>query len=272
MNFDGINEACSKFCFLLIAVFVAQAVFAQEEQSDWGFNASVGWSWRQIDGTLFAVKPPLAGLATTDSLGLGSSSEAQATLGMRWKRLGVRLVYLPSEFTGDGTLVQVLDFGNGPVIGNGTPIRSDIKVAMTLANVEYDLLGRADMDWGVGVGFGKVDLDIALVPAVGPDVTISGDVPFGYLTTNFTKRWQKFSASIGVQGLSMSIDNYTVIYKSLSVIGAYNIYSRDKIRLDAFFGYRYVDFNYDFDDDVSGARTNTDFSMAGPNIGLRIAW
>ena len=75
-----------------------------------------------------------------------------------------------------------------------------------------------------------------------------------------------------MQGLSMSIDNYTVKYKSLSVAGAYKIYSRDEVRLDAFVGYRYVDFNYDFDDDISGARTNTDFRMSGPNIGLRIVW
>ena len=264
MNFDR--------SAILVAVFLAQPLFAQEQQSDWGFNASVGWSWRQIDGTLFAVTPPLTGLATTDSLGLGSSSEAQATLGMRWKRLGVQLVYLPSEFSGDGTLLQVLDFGNGPVMGNRTPIRSDLKVAMTLANVEYDFLGRADMDWGVGVGFGKVDLDVDLVPEVGPEVRISGDVPFGYLSTTFTKRWQKFSVSVVAQGLSMSIDNYTVTYQSLSVAGAYKIYSRDKVRLDAFAAYRYVEFNYDFDDAISGARTNTDIRMAGPNIGLRIAW
>ena len=264
MNFDR--------SAILVAVFLAQPLFAQEQQSDWGFNASVGWSWRQIDGTLFAVTPPLTGLATTDSLGLGSSSEAQATLGMRWKRLGVQLVYLPSEFSGDGTLLQVLDFGNGPVMGNRTPIRSDLKVAMTLANIEYDLLGRTDMDWGVGVGFGKVDLDVDLVPEVGPEVRISGDVPFGYLSTTFTKRWQKFSVSVVAQGLSMSIDNYTVTYQSLSVAGAYKIYSRDNVRLDAFAAYRYVAFNYDFDDDISGARTNTDIRMAGPNIGLRIAW
>lgn len=191
---------------------------------------------------------------------------------MRWKRLGVQLVYLPSEFSGNGTLLQVLDFGNGPIIGDGTPIRSDIKVTMTLANIEYDLLGRSDMDWGVGVGLGKVDLDVALVPEIGPDVMISGDVPFGYLTTTFTKRWQKFSASVGVQGLSMAVDKYTVSYNSLSVAGAYKIYSRDKIRLDVFAGYRYVDFNYDFDGDISGARTNTDFRMDGPNIGLRVIW
>jgi len=254
------------------AAGVGQPALAQQPESDWGFHASLGWSWRQIDGTLFSVAPPLSGRATTDSLGLGSSSDAQATLGMRWRRVGVQLLYLPSEFTGEGTLVQALDFGNGPVMGGSTPISSDIKVAMTLANVEYDLLGRADMDWGIGAGFGKVDLDIELVLETGPDATISGNVPFGYLTTSFTKRWHRFSASVGVQGLSASMDNYAITYKSLRLAGAYKIYARDKMRLDASLGYRYVEFKYDFDDSDSGARTSTDFSLAGPFIGLRVAW
>ena len=264
-------------CLTVFAIFVAtpgagEVAFAQEPESGWVFNASVGWSWREIDGTLFSVKPPITGLATTDSLGLGSSSEAQAALGMRRKRLGVQLVYLPTEFSGEGILVQALDFGNGPVIGGSTPISSNIKVAMTLANIEYDVLGRADMDWGIGAGIGKIDLDIDLAPEIGSNVTISGDVPFGYLTTTYTKRWQKFSASIGVQGLSLSMGEYTITYKSLSLAGAYKIYSRDRMRLDAIVGYRYVDFDYDFDDDNTDARTSTDFTLAGPYIALRIAW
>jgi len=245
---------------------------AQEPVSDWGFSASVGWAWRQIDGDLFSVAPPLTGRATADSLGLGSSSEAQATLGMRWKRLGVQLVYLPSDFTGEGMLVQALDFGDGPVIGTSTPIDSDIKVTMTLANVEYDLLGRTDMHWGIGAGVGKVELDIGLVPETGPSATISDDLPFGYLTTTYTKRWQEFSASVGVQGLSASTGSYTIDYRSLNLAGAYKVYSRERTRLDLLAGYRYVDFKYDFDDDSSGARTSTDFNLSGPYMGVRIAW
>lgn len=257
---------------LNITLGTGQLAFAQEAEPDWGFNASVGWSWRQIDGTLFSVKPPLTGAATADSLGLGTSSEAEATLGMRWKRLSARLVYLPSDFTGDGALRQALDFGNGPVIGGNTPINSNIEVVMTLANVEYDLLGRTDMDWGVGGGFGKVDLDIGLVPETGPEVRINGDVPFGYLTTTYMKRWQKFSASIGVQGLSVSMGEYAITYKSLALAGAYKIYSRPGMQLDAFAGYRYVDLEYDFDDHESDARTSTNFSLGGPSVGLRITW
>ena len=48
MNFDR--------AAILVGIFLGQSVFAQEEQSDWGFGASVG-----------------------------SSSEGQATLGMRFE-------------------------------------------------------------------------------------------------------------------------------------------------------------------------------------------
>ena len=103
-------------------------------------------------------------------------------------------------------------------------------------------------------------------------MAIGNDLPFGYLTTTYTKRWQKFSASITVQGLSVDIDKYTIDYRSLNLAGAYTVYSRGKMQLDAFAGYRYVDFKYDFDDNESRARTNTDLSLSGPHIGLRVAW
>ena len=51
--------------------------------------------------------------------------------------------------------MQGLDFGSGPVIGTTDPVTSDIKVRMTLANIEFDLLKRIDMDWGIGVGLGQ---------------------------------------------------------------------------------------------------------------------
>lgn len=71
------------FALLVATPGTGRNAFAQESESDWGISAPVGWSWREIDGTLFSIKPPLTGLATADSLGLGSSSKAEASLGMR---------------------------------------------------------------------------------------------------------------------------------------------------------------------------------------------
>lgn len=64
-------------------------------------------------------------------------------------------------------LVQGQDFGSGPVIGNTTPISSDIEVTMMLANIEYLLVQRSDLDIGLGVGLGQVGLDISMAPADG---------------------------------------------------------------------------------------------------------
>lgn len=257
---------------LLVYIVSVPVTIADNTSSDWNFSALVGWAWRDIDGTLFSFSPPFSGAATADSLGLGTSSEPDAAIGVRWKRLNVVFVYLPAKFTGDGVLVQGLDFGSGPVIGNTTPISSDIKVAMTLANIEYLLMKRSDMDIGIGVGIGKVELDITMTPQTGNKVDISGDVPFGYVSGTLLKRWGKIALNLGLQGLSISESSTSVAYKSMNIAGAYRVFQNEKLGFDLIAGYRYVDFDYKFDDDNSAARSATNFELTGPYVGVRAAW
>ena len=257
---------------VVLMQFSVESAMAQDAEPDWSFSVDIGWAWRDIDGTIFDYTPPVTGVATTDSLGLGTSSEPQASFGVRWKQLMVDFVYLPSKFTGDGFLLEAIDFGNGPVIGNTDPITSDIEVEMFLANVEYDLLKRGDMDLGVGIGLGTVNLDIVMTPASATGVTIIGNVPFGYLTSTFVKRWDKFAATFGLQGISVTIDDYSITYKSVNIAGNYRLMERGRFNLSVAGGYRYVEFDYSFDDDTSGVKTYTAFELTGPYIGLQGAW
>ncbi len=262
----------SSLLLLIAGCYTAPAIAVEKAESDWGFDLVLGYAWKNIDGTVYSINPPLVGAGTADSMGLESGSNPQAAFGIRWKQWHVDLVYLPSEFEGDGHIVQALDFGNGPVLGTTTPISSDLKVTMTLANIEYDLLERKDMDWGVGVGIGKVALDIKMKPQIGPGIDIVGDVPFGYLTTSFARRWQKFSVSFGVQGLGFSQGDVSMSYKSANIAAGYNLLANDQLRFDLVGGYHYVDFDYEFDDDSTGVQTSTDFTLAGPYIGVRMGW
>ena len=260
------------FSMLLPSVVFTSIAQAQDSSSDWGFNALVGWAWRDINGTMFSYSPPLNGAATADSLGLGTSSEPEAAIGIRWKRLNVELVYLPSEFKGDGVLVQDLDFGSGPVIGNTTSISSNIEVTMLLANVEYAVFQRSDMQIGVGFGLGQVGLDIMMVPQIGPEINIKGDVPFGYVTTSIVKRWGKVALNGSLQGLSISHGSTGVKYNSVNLAGAYRFIQKEKLGFDVLAGYRFVSFDYEFDDENSGARTGTDLQLTGPYVGVRATW
>jgi hypothetical protein len=257
---------------LTLCIVSAPLAVAEVASSDWGFSAIVGWSWRDINGTMFSFTPPLSGAASADSLGLDYSSEPQAVIGARWKRLNINFVYLPSKFSGDGVLVQGLDFGSGPVIGTTTPISSNIEVTMTLANIEYMVLKRSDMDIGFGVGLGRVDLDVSMAPQTGSDVNISGDVPFGYISGSFVKRWGKIALYLGLQGLSVSQGSTSVAYKSMNIAGAYRFLQKGRLGLDVLAGHRYVDFDYAFDDDNTGARASTNFELTGPYVSVRASW
>ena len=55
---------------------------AEASTSDWDFSVAHGWAWRDIDGTMFSFSPPLSGAATADSLGLDTSSEPNAAIGV----------------------------------------------------------------------------------------------------------------------------------------------------------------------------------------------
>lgn len=257
---------------LVLYIISMPVAIAEAVSSDWGFSAIVGRAWRDINGTMFSFTPPLSGAATAGSLGLDSSSEPQAVIGARWKRLNINFVYLPSKFSGDGVLVQGLDFGSGPVIGTTTPISSNIEVTMTLANIEYLVLNRSDMDLGFGVGLGRVDLNISMTPQTGSDVNISGDVPFGYISGSFVKRWGKIALNLGLQGLSVSQSSTSVAYKSMNIAGAYRFSQQDRLGLDVLAGYRYVDFDYAFDDDNTGSRSSTNFELTGPYVSVRASW
>ena len=107
---------------------------------------------------------------------------------------------------------------------------------------------------------------------MGSAVNINGDVPFGYLTSSFTKRWGRTAFSFGLQGLSVSQNGTNVTYKSMNIAGSYHIQQRGKIGFDILGGYRYVNFDYGFNDNNTGARSNTDFTLTGPYVGLRASW
>lgn len=257
---------------ILSYLLTALQVQADEAVSDWAFHTVLGWAWRDIDGTLFSHEPPLTGAATTDSLGLGSSSEPTAVIGARWKRFSAEFVYLPSKFSGEGYLHQSIDLGPGPIIDTNTPIKSDLEVTMMLADIQYAIIKRSNMEIGVGAGAGQVDLDIAMIPAVGPEVNVSGTVPFGYLTVTFLKRWDKLVFNLGAQGLSVSKGENSVSYNSANAVLGYRVYQRGSLGFDVIAGYRYVNFEYTFDDNHSDARSSTDFELKGPNVALRMLW
>ena len=81
-----IKQSLTALGLLTVALmqFSVESAMAQDSESDWSFGVDIGWAWRDIDGTIFDYTPPVAGAATTDSLGLGTSSEPQASFGVRW--------------------------------------------------------------------------------------------------------------------------------------------------------------------------------------------
>ena len=76
----------SSLLLLIAGCYTAPALAVEKAESDWGFDLVLGWAWKEIDGTMYSINPPLAGAGTADSLGLESGSNPQAAFGIRWKQ------------------------------------------------------------------------------------------------------------------------------------------------------------------------------------------
>jgi hypothetical protein len=89
---------------------------------------------------------------------------------------------------------------------------------------------------------------------------------------SFTRRWGRISAAVTVQGLSISEGDVDMSYKAVNIAGGYNFLAKKRFRANVVGGYHYTDFDYLFDDEDTGVKTSTDFTLTGPYIAVRVGW
>jgi hypothetical protein len=250
---------------ILLLVVLAQPVCGWAAD-DFGFNLAVVYGPRDIEGDIFVSRSPItSGKATADSLGLGTSKSPQVRVGMRYKRWNISLDYLPTSYSGQGLALTDVNFPNRPPIAVATPISSNIDVEMILGSVMYDLFVGESWKLALGGGFGRTDLDIALVPDVGQPLAFDGNTPFGYLGGQFIKQFGRVSLLAGVQGISAEFDSSRIKYGNVNLAGSWRWHAGSWWS-DLVLGYRRVDFKMEFD--IDGQKTAADFTQTGPYLGV----
>ena len=249
---------------LLCAALLPAA--AQAEEDDWGFFISTTFGPRTIDGTIFVNRPgPTMGGATADSLGLGTSNSFMYAAGFRFKRWNFSLDSMPTSFHGQGFATAGIDLGDGRVITIDTPITSDIQVDLKLVNVMYDVFNTDKGKFSAGIGFGQTKINIALVPDIGQPVAFDGTTPFGFLAVNYLKRFSKFSLTVAAQAVSIAVDNSSMDYSNLNLMGGY-LFFKKKWYSEVVFGYRRVGFHFHYEN--AEGISDTDVTLTGPYVGL----
>jgi opacity protein-like surface antigen len=235
------------------------------------FGAAIVYGPRDIAGTVFVDRAgPASGLATADSLGLGTATSVQLRLAAGYKRWRVALDYLPTQYSGDGFADVDINIGDLPPISAQTPVRSDIDVNLLLLNLRYDVFRTDRWTTALGFGLGQTDVDLALVPAIGRAVAFDSKTPFGYIGGDiewrFANRW---SARGGLQWISGEFDGSRIDYGNYNIAIAYRL-NQKRFLTEIVGGYRRVDFTFDYS--VPGDRIVTDLSIEGPYLGFSVGW
>ncbi len=234
------------------------------------FFGTVVYGPRDISGNIFVNRSgPATATATAEDLGLSTSRSFQYKLGAQYKRWRFSLNYMPTNYTGNGFTDLDISIGDLPPISAKTSVSSNIDVNLLLADISYDVLRNERWVASLGVGVGRTEMDIALVPNVGQPLAFDGATPFGYiggdLRYSFAKRW---NVLLGLQWISGNFDGSSVDYGNYNVELSYAL-TQKRLRTNLVAGYRRVDFKFDYN--VSGEQVDTDVTLEGPYVGLSFA-
>ncbi len=197
---------------ILIAVFMLtiSSAMAQEEEveSDWKFAGNVVYSSRPYIGSF--LKEKTDGIvdggmfATSNTMDLGNSNAAMVALIVQYKRFGVILNYMPTNFNGQGTaLIGSIDVGQIKT----SPLNIDIGIRMYLSNVYYNIVQTPNMIFGLGIGFGATDVDMDVIPEFVSEVGIRhhGIQPFGFLSMHMMNNYKRFLYGFVFHGIKSTL-------------------------------------------------------------------
>jgi hypothetical protein len=263
-----------KTSFLALTLGFSAIGYASEEtSSDWHFGGSVIYSSRSLEGALVNQNTLYNNgfgtmIATGDSTGVGKSNGLMYQAAMQYKKWGLAINYMPTSFTGDGkALVAVGAPGTG--IYQQSPLSTDVDVTMTLGNLYYNFIQNKEHIVGIGVGIGKTEIDVAIVPELGSSLTMQDTQPFGFFNFHFSNNYQGFLYGFSINWMHGNFSGTTIDYSDYNIQLGYRL--NDKmVKTDIIVGYRDVNFAMDYRD--SSEVLLTDLTLAGPQLGLRVLY
>ncbi|MYM63904.1 hypothetical protein [Pseudomaricurvus sp. HS19] len=257
-----------KSLLLLLSAFASMTASANETP-DWVWQASLLYSSRTLDGTIVRKTEIANGvfgdlMATGDSMDLDHSNEFIYSVAGQYGKWRVGLNYLPTSYSGDGYAIVSLG-GSQTGVLQKTRLATDINVDMVLASLTYDLIQTSSSRFGVGVGAGRTQIDLNIIPRIGNSIIYEGHQPFGFVSVYMANRYRNFLYGFNVNAISATFTGVHVNYSDYNLQLGYRL-SDDDIKWDIVGGYRRVNFSIDleFERDVVEADTN----MTGPYIGI----
>ena len=248
------------------------SVGGEKGANDWRFSGNLVYSSRPLAGSFVSTRSigNVNGgmVATGDSMNLGTSDAAMLALGIRYKRFGVGLNYMPTSYHGQGTAMVGAGAGGGGGMVE-TQLDTKIDVDMLLANVYYNVIQTPTSIFGVGIGFGQTAIDLNLTPEVGAPILYQGTQPFGFLSMHMANRYKRFLYGFNINGISAEFEGVQVTYSDYKIDLGYRVIDK-RVKFDIVGGYRLVNFYVDIE--YSDGEVIADVGLEGPFLGVTVAY
>jgi hypothetical protein len=264
------------FVFFMPSVWSAEQAAPSETTSDhrdWHFFANISYTSRTLDGSVAETSEITDDVfgdlyATGDSMNLGNSDKFMYTLAVQYKKWSLGLNYTPTSFSGQGYAIVALT-GSQAGVSAKTPLNTDIEVNLLLGKLSYDIIQTKNTKFGIGVGLGRSNIDLNIIPQVGNSIIYNGDQPFGFLSVYMENNYKRFLYGFSVNAISATFSGVEVDYSDYTVNLGYRL-SDKIIKWDIVGGYRLVNFSIDIETGQTMSKAIT--HLKGPFIGVSVSY
>ena len=246
----------------------------REEVSNWHFMFDLMYSQRSLKGAFINKTVADNGrfgnlFSTGEAMNLDDSYSLMYGIAVQYKKFGLGYTHMPTTFEGEGfALVSAGGMGGG--VFAPTRLSTELDVTMDLMQAYYNFVQDKDRVVGIGAGLGITGIDISIIPTVGNPIVYSDTQPFGFLNFHFSDNHDGFLYGFAVNWINAKFQGVDVYYLDYKINLGYRI-TDGKIKTDANFGYRDVNFAIDIEGS-SGDKFISDLDTAGPFASLRIIY
>jgi hypothetical protein len=273
-------SALTVFVFMLL-LFMPSAWSAEQaapsentsDHRDWHFFANISFTSRTLDGSVVektAIGDYAFGdlVATSDSMNLDKSNKFMYTLAAQYKKWSVGLNYTPTSFNGEGYAIVALTGSQVGVLAE-TPMNTDVEVNLLLGKLSYDIIQTKNARFGVGVGLGRSNIDLNIVPQIGNSIIYNGYQPFGFLSVYMANIYKRFLYGFSINAISATFSGVEVDYSDYTVNFGYRLFDK-VVKWDIVGGYRLVNFSIDIETEQKTIEAVT--RLKGPFIGVSVSY
>ncbi len=263
------------FLSVLVSPLAAENYLSHASGSadGWGLSLSAdGYRW-DLEGSFVNVGKLSSNSAssfsgTADSLGMDRETVGQFSVVASSRRWNLGLHYLPIEYSGTGfglTGVVV-----GPLVGLvTTDVVSDVKMDFLVGEISYNLIATDSSSLSIGVGAGKLDLDVAFDVDTGSSFYYQRTDPYGYLLLSAENRQDRFFYGFSVNGMKFHGEDSAGEDIDYKVKLAYRLVE-GRAPVDIHAGWRHTHLELEIDE--SDSATNADIELKGPYLGLAVTF